>query len=201
MKRQIQKISNPQGKGIAGIADDLRAVTPTHVQAKESHQWLADYFTSTLVLGASYGFKPVIGKSYYLYFKNKEWKLSLVEPHAWKTHNPGLFFSECILSKDMSWSLTLSSDWKNNTSIVDAVSKLEQDFIQSINDEKPIIEKLPFYIQNLSYYQRLGANALARSLKLSLEIKMGKDQCLLLSGNSLFSEILDSKIPLLEASA
>ena len=52
MTYPLQKVSNPQGKGIAGIANDLQACTPTQVQAKSSYKWLADYFTSTLVLGA-----------------------------------------------------------------------------------------------------------------------------------------------------
>ncbi len=199
MSGQIQKISNPQGKGVVGIIDDLRAVTPINVQAKNSHQWLADYFTSTLVLGAQYGFKPVIGKAYYLYLKNKEWRLSLVEPQAWKTQDPGLFFSECILNRDMSWSLMLATNWQKHKSLLNAVKKLEQEFFQCINDELPIVEKLPFYMQHLSYYQRLGANALARSLKQSLEIKMGEERCMFLSGNSLITDIANSKIPLLEA--
>jgi hypothetical protein len=200
MTLPVQKISNPQGKGIVGIVDDLRAVTPVNVQSKNSHQWLADYFTSTLVLGAKYGFKPVIGKSYYLYLKDREWRLSLIEPHAWESQHSGLFFSECELNKDMSWGLVLSNDWQKHESLVSAVKKLEHEFMQSLNDDAPVVQKLPFYMQHLSYYQKLGANALARSLKQSLEIKMGKENCMLLSGNSMVEDILSSKISLLEAS-
>ena len=112
MTQQIQKISNPQGKGVAGIIEDLRACTPSQAQAKSSHQWLADYFTSTLVLGAKYGFKPVVGRDYYLYFKDQEWKLSLIEPQAWRSHNPGIYFAECVLNNDMSWCLAFSSNWQ-----------------------------------------------------------------------------------------
>ncbi|MFK7816466.1 MAG: hypothetical protein AB8B92_09020 [Gammaproteobacteria bacterium] len=199
MSGQIQKISNPQGKGVVGVVDDLRAVTPINVQAKNSHQWLADYFTSTLVLGAKYGFKPVIGKAYYLYYKKQEWKLSLIEPQAWITHDPGVYFSECSLNKDMSWSLDLSLDWQDYSDVVTAVNDLEQAFIHSVNNETPLVEKLPFFMQQLPYYQRLGANALARSLQQSLEIKMGKEECLFLSGNSLLADIVDLKTPLLGA--
>jgi hypothetical protein len=200
MSAQIQKISNPQGKGIVGVVDDLRAVTPVNVQSKNSHQWLADYFTSTLVLGAQYGFKPVIGKSYYLYLKDREWRLSLIEPQAWQSQESGLFFSECVLNKDMSWGLVLSTDWQKHESLVSTVKKLEHEFMQCMNDDNPIVEKLPFYLRHLSYYQRLGANALARSLKQSLEIKMGKEECMLLAGNSLLKDIVSSKISLLEKS-
>lgn len=200
MSSQIQKVSNPQGKGVVGVVDDLRSYTPARVKEKTSYQWLADYFTSTLVLGAKFGFKPVIGKAYYLYYKKQEWRLSLIEPQAWITHDPGVYFAECMLSTDMSWSLVLSSGWQNHTQVVTAVNDLEQAFIQSVNDETPLVEKLPFYMQQLSYYQRLGANALARSLQLSLEIKMGKEECFFLSGNSLLADIVDLKTPLLGTS-
>lgn len=188
MSRELQKISNPQGKGVVGVVDDLRTFSPMQVQAKSSLQWLADYFTSTLVLGAKYGFRPVVGKEYYLYFKDQEWKLSLIEPHAWRSHNPGIYFAECVLGKDMSWSVALDSDWQNHEILVKAVKKLEHAFFQSINDSIPLIEKLPFYMQHLSYYQRLGANALARSLKKSLEIEMGEN-CIHYTGTILLAQI------------
>jgi len=198
MTQQIQKVSNPQGKGVVGVIEDLRACTPSQVQAKASHQWLADYFTSILVLGAKYGFKPVVGSDYYLYFKDQEWKLSLIEPQAWRSHNPGIYFAECVLNKDMSWSLALSSDWQKHPTVVKAVNDLEQAFIQCISDETPLLEKLPFFMQQLSYYQRLGANALARSLKKSLEMKFGKEKNLSLSGNTLVAELVNFNAPLLE---
>ncbi|MBT8124105.1 MAG: hypothetical protein KJO81_04695 [Gammaproteobacteria bacterium] len=200
MAHQIQKISNPQGKGVVGIIEDLRACTPMLVEAKSNYQWLADYFTSTLVLSAKYGFKPVIGKDYYLYYKNQEWKLSLIEPQAWKTHDPGVFFAECELNKDMSWSLVLSPDWQKHSTLVNAINELEQAFFNCVNDSKPIVDKLPFFKQHLSYYQRLGANALARSLKQSLEIKLGKEKSLSLAGTALVAELASVNKPLLEAS-
>ncbi len=197
MSNQIQKISNPQGKGVAGVMQDLRAFSPMHVQAKTKLQWLADYFTSTLVLGAKYGFKPVVGKEYYLYFKNQDWKLSLIEPHAWRSHNPGIYFAECILSNDMSWSVVLDPNWQGHAPLVKAIQLLEQAFFKSINDATPLVNKLPFYMEDLSYYQRLGANALARSLKKSLEIEMG-EKCLAYTGAVLLAQIEKKEIYLLE---
>lgn len=198
MFKQIQKVSNPQGKGVVGVVEDLRAFSPMHVQAKSSLQWLADYFTSSLVLGAKYGFKPVVGKEYYLYFKDQDWKLSLIEPHAWRAHNPGIYFAECILSNDMSWSVVLDENWQNHTSLVNAVQVLEQAFFQNINDTAPLVDKLPFYIEHLSYYQRLGANALARSLKKSLEIEMGKENSVAFTGTAMLTKIEQTYACLLE---
>lgn len=198
MTLELQKISNPQGKGIVGIADDLRAFSPMQVQAKSSLQWLADYFTSTLVLGAKYGFKPIVGKEYYLYFKNNEWKLSLIEPQAWQSHNPGVYFAECILSKDMSWSVALNPEWKNHVSLAKAVKRLQQAFFNSINDTESLLDTLPFYMQHLAYYQRLGANALARSLKTSLEIEVGKEDSVDYAGAKLLAQIEQAEMCLLE---
>ena len=197
MSRVIQKVSNPQGKGLVGIVSDLAAFSPHQVQAKSSLQWLADYFTSTLVLGAKYGFKPVVGKKYYLYFKNKEWKLSLIEPRAWRSHDPGIYFAECILSNDMSWCVLLDPDWKKHASLVKAVQVLEQAFFQSINDTEPLIDKLPFYMEHLSYYQRLGANALARSLKRSLEVEMGESY-INYAGATLLAQLGQTEVQFLE---
>ena len=197
MTGQLQKVSNPQGKGVVGIVNDLRAFSPTHVRAKSSLQWLADYFTSTLVLGAKYGFKPVIGKEYYLYFKEQDWKLSLIEPHAWRSHNPGMYFAECVLNTDMSWSVVLDPDWQKHASLVKAVQALEQAFFQSINDTVPLVDKLPFYMQHLSYYQRLGANALSCSLKRSLEIEMGANS-VNYTGATLLTKIEKTEMCLLE---
>jgi len=200
MSRENNKVSNPQGKGLVGVTEDIRAFSPMQVEAKNSLQWLADYFTSTLVLGAKFGFKPVIGNQYYLYFKEQDWKLSLIEPQAWEVSAAGIFFAECVLNNDMSWSIVLDQNWQNHKTLVKAVQELEQAFIQNINNSTPLVEKLPFFVQHLSYYQRLGANALARSLKQSLALKLGKDNSGTLSGASLLGELGASKLRLLEAS-
>ncbi len=192
MMTQIQKIANPQGKGLVNVVDDLRSYEPIHVKAKSAHQWLADYFTSSLILSAKYGFKPIVAKDYYLYFKNAEWKLSLIEPEAWKSHSPGTYFATCNLNPDMSWSIELVDDWQQDPLLVKTIYELESAFVDSLNNENFLLENLPFYLQHLSYYQRLCANALARSLKQSLEIKLGKDNAGLLESKKMLTE-LDSQ--------
>ncbi len=197
MATELQKLGNPQGKGVVGVVDDLQAYMPLQVQAKSSHQWLADYFTSTVVLSAKYGFKPIMGKDYFLYFKNNEWKLSLIEPHAWTSHKSGIYFAKCILHKDMSWSLEPKEDWQKSALLANTICKLESAFVETINNQTPLIEQLPFFVKQLPYYQRLGANALARSLKQSLEFKLGKKESLQLSGKSIIADLADSSTPLL----
>ena len=200
MSREIQKIANPQGKGITGVVEDLRFYAPSYVEAKDSHQWLAEYFTSILVLGAKFSFKPTLSNNYYLYFKQGEWKLSLIEPQAWRSHDPGTYFATCILNRDMSWSLELAENWQKDTALQRELRKQEQAFFTTMQDEKPLVEKLPFFIQTLSYYQRLGANALARSLQLSLELQVGKEKSLSYVGVDLLASLLRKDQSLLEAS-
>lgn len=200
MSKQIQKPANPQGKGIVGVVDDLRNYAPLAVRAKSNHQWLADYFTSTLVLGSKYGFKPVWYKDYYLYFKQQEWKLSLIEPQAWKRHDPGTFFATCNLNQDMSWSLELAEDWQQDSILLVEIQKLEKGFYDSLGRGKSLVENLPFFIQSLSYYQRLGANALAQSLKISLELSVGIEKSVSYTSAELFSNLSNQKVPLLALS-
>ncbi len=201
MKKQVQKIANPQGKGIAGVVEDLRFYAPSCVQAKDSHQWLAEYFTSILVLGAKFSFKPALLKKYYLYFKQGEWKLSLIEPQEWKSNYPGAFFASCILNRDMSWSLELVEDWHKDPELFNEIREQEQAFLESMQDETPLVEKLPFFIQSLSYYQRLGANALARSLQRSLELQVGSGKSLTYVGAELLAGLLSKDQSLLEATS
>lgn len=198
MNTTLKKIANSQGKGIIGVLDDLRAYAPLRVSAKSYAQWLADYFSSLLVLSAQYKFKPVIGNEYYLYLKNKEWKLSLIEPQSWLSHDPGMYFARCTLHTDMSWSVEPRNDWQDQPSLNDAVKQLQRDFLQSLKHENSVTEKLPFYLSQLPYYQRLGANALARSLKLSLELYVGMHESSNLSGLYMLAMITVSNQELLK---
>lgn len=191
MATKFQYLSNPQGKGNVCVLDDLHTCRPSNVQSKSIHQWLADYFTSMLILSAKFSFKPVTGKDYYLYFKNNELKLSLIEPNAWKSINPGIYFATCTLHQDMSWSIKPKQGWQKYPTLNNTVQNYQEAFLKDLYDEISLVEKLPFFIGQFLYYQRLGANALARSLKQSLEIKLGKKESLLLSGKSALEELND----------
>ena len=91
----------------------------------------------------------------------------------------------------MSWSIKPKQGWQKDPTLFSTIQYYQVAFLKGVNDEIPIVEKLPFFIEQLLYYQRLGANALARSLKQSLEIKLGKKESLLLSGKSVLEEIND----------
>ena len=197
MKKNQIVAANPQGKGLIPVLDDLRSVTPVLAQGKSAHQLLADFFTSTLVLGAKFNFKPSLGVNYYLYLDNQQWKLSLVEPQAWRDRLPGIYFGECMLNTDQTWSVKPCESWQQNPNLCNELEKLQSAFIASLNNDNSIIDNLPFYQSNLAYYQRLGANALARSIKQSLQLGLGKKQLGSDISKQLLSEAFSANQPLI----
>lgn len=187
-------LGNPQGKGLIGTLHDLNAFNPNLVRAKEYHEWLADYFTSSLVLSAEFSFKPCIGTIYYLYLKENIWKLSLIEPQAWGTNGFGEYFAECQLKEDMSWCIEPKNFWYKDIEFLKTINQLKNAFIGLIADDLPLIKKLPFYLGHLSYYQRLYANSLARSLQKSLELKLGTVESHRIAGIKMIEELGFSKL-------
>lgn len=167
--------ANPQGKASLSLLDDIHKFKTVNAKAKDIPEWLADYFTSLLVLSASFNFKPVINNIYYLYIDNKNWKLSLISPLEWN-NCPYIYFAECKLHEDRSWSIKPCNDWNDNQKLVAQIQSMKEDFVNSLNTDQPILESLPFFVEQLPYYQRLSAFALAHSLKQSLQLKLGLDE-------------------------
>ena len=186
MSRAIKP--NPQGKGVVGVLVDLQAQRHVDIKAKDYSQVLADYFTSSLVYIAKYNFKPVNGVNYYLYLKKGTWQLSLIEPHAWKNHAHGDFFARCVLNEDRTWSMETCTNWQHNPTLKKAIEDLQYDFVNSLNNDEKFLDQLPFYQQQLNYYQRVGAYALACSLRWSLFEQYGEEQLNSLSAKRLLIE-------------
>jgi len=174
MSRAIK--ANPQGKGVVGVLVDLQAQRNANIEAKDYSQVLADYFTSSLIYIANYHFKPVIGVDYYLYLKEGTWLLSLIEPHAWKNRSYGDFFARCVLNEDRTWTMQTCDDWQQNITLKNAIEDLQHNFINTLNSDEKFVDQLPFYQQQLNYYQRVGAYALACSLRWSLSEQYGEKQ-------------------------
>jgi len=174
MSRAIK--ANPQGKGVVGVLVDLQAQRNANIEAKDYSQVLADYFTSSLIYIANYHFKPVIGVDYYLYLKEGTWLLSLIESHAWKNRSYGDFFARCVLNEDRTWTMQTCDDWQQNITLKNAIEDLQHNFINTLNSDEKFVDQLPFYQQQLNYYQRVGAYALACSLRWSLSEQYGEKQ-------------------------
>ncbi len=183
--------ANPQGKGSLSLLDDLNSFKQYRAAAKDIPEWLADYFTSLFVLNASFGFKPVMNKPYYLYYDDNQWKLSLIEPDKWN-NCPYVYFAKCILHEDRSWSLTPVDNWNDNQDLVTQVNLMKRDFFESLNSNKPIVESLPYFAEHLPYYRRLAAFGLANSLKQSLQLTLGHDESQEISARNILQQTKNS---------
>ena len=175
MSTKDVSIANPQGKASIAVLNDLHIFKPINIKKKEAPQWLTDYFTSLLVLSSKFSFKPIINKEYYLYFDSSDWRLSLIEPQSWKDC-PYLFFAACYMHEDKSWSIAPIDNWEKNIYLSERINEMKHEFFKSINNNIPIIDTLPYHAGHLPYYQRLAANALAKSLKQSLALSLGIEQ-------------------------
>lgn len=169
------KNPNPQGKGIVPVLDDLQALVVQPGAPKSPAKFLRDYFISSLVLSARFRFRPVVGRSYFLYSGKPEWLLSLIAPAQWHGKPPGEFVGRCTLRGDMTWDLET-----RNLEGLDDVSQDVLAFIESFVDrvtaEGSVGSSLPFYLSTLPYHQRALATALASSLQQSMtQTETGED--------------------------
>ena len=168
----MNKDANPQGKGLVPILASLadsRAVIP--VVAKHINQISSELFTSLFVLHSHFQFKPVMGKSYWLYQREEKFQLSLISPDEWGG-GFGLFVGECVLQEDVTWTLTLDKAAANNQSLMTLIEQRRQEYEQALSAAESVDQLLPFYLDGLPFYQRVFASALANSLKSSM-VKSG----------------------------
>ena len=161
------KIANPQGKGLVPVLEHWHALRPAPAAAKEPGRLLADYCLSSLVLSARFAFKPVVGKTYFLYWCQTEWRLSLISPQEWGRRQPGSFAGACQLQTDLTWQLLSVGDAAQDPDLARALAAFLEAFAASIEEAEDIEAALPVYLPHLPYYQRMLATGLASSLKVS----------------------------------
>ncbi len=162
---------NPQGKGQVGFLLDWAYSSPRGVVAKPARQLLADYFTSLLVLSASFRFKPVFGKDYYLYIDGERWSLSLISPDEWNDETKRRsFVGTCMLHEDSTWSITPSDNIGKDSPVEDRLAAFYEGFVDKLRSSPVLEDGLPLYEAGLPYYQRLFAAALSRSVRESLAL-------------------------------
>ena len=164
---------NPQGKGLVPVLESLAqsralvSVVPKHI-----NQISSELFTSLFVLHSNFQFKPVVAKHYWLYRRNNRFQLSLISPQEWGDEGFGFYVGECVLHKDITWSLTLNEAAANDQSLMRYIESKRQEFEQALSTAESVDNVLPFYLEELPFYQRVFASALANSLKTSM-IKSG----------------------------
>lgn len=166
----MNKSPNPQGKGLVPVLDSLtesRATIP--VPPKQIDQISSELFTSLFVLHSRFLFKPVVGKSYYLYWRNKDFHLSLITPQEWGGSSYGEYVGECVLHEDVTWTLTLHTSAAQNTEILQLIERRREEFQQALSGADIVDDVLPVYLESLPFYQRVLASALASSLKASMQ--------------------------------
>ena len=160
---------NPQGKGLVPVLESLaesRALVS--VVAKHINQISSELFTSLFVLHSQFQFKPVIGKSYWLYQRDEKFQLSLISPQEWGGYGFGLFVGECVLQQDITWTLTLDHNASQNKALMDYIEAKRREFEDALISADSVDTVLPFYLEGLPFYQRVYASALANSLKQSM---------------------------------
>jgi hypothetical protein len=175
------KNPNPQGKGMVPVLRDWATMQPSVLTPKSPADFLRDYCISSLVLAAQFRFKPVLGKTYFLYARERDWNLSLVAPGEWGQRQPGECLGECRLRPDMTWEIDTSGAYALNEAALRRARKFVEAFVESVSGSDGIAANLPFYISSLPYYQRLLATALASSLQSSMPEK-SEDVDALLAG-------------------
>jgi uncharacterized protein DUF2452 len=165
---QHKKNPNPQGKGLVPVLRDWDAMQPGTAVVKAPDALLRDYCISSLVLGAKFQFKPIVGKPYYLYAREDDWTMSLIAPDEWGERQPGACLGRCRLRVDMTWEIEAIAGHKVDEVAQERAQEFVRNFVDTLSGQEALGEHLPFYVQELPYYQRLLATALAASLQRSL---------------------------------
>lgn len=157
------KIANPQGKGTDLLVNHWYP-QPILVE-KPAKQIVIDYFSSSFVLSASFSFKPIVNKKYYLYWWNKELRMSLIEPEKLQRKSVS-FIGSCYLKEDLTWNITFNTTL--SSAAHDHLKAFYDGFEQHMQSGRPLNELFPSFIDSLPYYRRLFASGLSKSLGISL---------------------------------
>ena len=165
------KNPNPQGKGLVPVLAALGGaksgiiVLPKHVE-----QVAAELFTSMFILESRFSFKPVRGRSYWLYRYGERFQLSLMAPQQWSVGTFDQVIGCCELHDDLVWTLTLSEESSNDQGFMAFIATRRERFQQALQAGQSLDEALPVYVQKLPFYQRVFASALAGSLGKSMQL-------------------------------
>ena len=157
--------ANPDGKGNHSFLSDWNQASPRGVVAKPARQLLSEFFTSLLVLSAELRYRPIVGKPNFRYWIDGNWAMSLISPGQWTDKHRAGFAGTCVLQADRTWTLNPSDTLLTRGPLADAVGRAYDAFRDSLGTDKTLEEILPFHVSHMSYWQRLYANALSRSIR------------------------------------
>jgi hypothetical protein len=164
------KSPNPQGKGLVPILESLMQTRKNlAVPAKDILQIANELFTSLFVLNSRIKFKPVIGRTYWLYRKDRIYALSLIAPEEWSPSKYGQFIGACKLQPDLTWTLELSDQCRGDRELMEEIARQRERFDQKLKAAGHIDDLLPVYVATLPFHSRVLASALAHSLRQSMQ--------------------------------
>lgn len=162
---------NPQGKGLVPVLQGLQNQWQQPVLLpKQIDQIEMELFTSLFVLQSEFKFKPVPGKSYFMYDTGTGYKLLLVAPHEWHTPYPGRYVGECVLQQDRTWTLLLDPALADDAMFMQRIDKLRGKLVSALEKAEKIEDVLPAFEDSLGYYGRITAFILGKSLLASMQL-------------------------------
>lgn len=161
---------NPQGKGLVPILQSIGHDYPTgHIPPKQIDQIEMELFTSLFVLQSHIRFHPVVNTSYWLYQTDGEYRLLLVAPDEWHGSGyRGRFIGKCVLQEDRTWTLELSPAMLEDQVFMDNLERQRAEFQASLEQAETLEDVLPVYESSLSFYARVMAFTLGKSLSISM---------------------------------
>lgn len=170
MPSSAHRSPNPQGKGLAPVLDNLRQIEKNLcVPPKDIERISNELFTSLFVLNSQIKFKPIVGRTYWLYRKNLDYRLSLISPGQWSPERYGRYIGACEMQTDLTWTLQLSEDSRQDRALIAEISALRGRFEKTLHQAERVDDMLPVYVKTLPFYSRVLASALAHSLQQSMQ--------------------------------
>lgn len=167
----MSKTPNPQGKGLVPVLAGLAACRPrVAVPPKHIDQVSRELFTSLFVLESAFGFRPVVGRAYWLYRVGERFRLSLVSPAEWGAGDPfGQPIGECVLRPDLTWTLALDESAAGDAAVLALIEARRERLAERLVTAERLEQALPVFEERLPFQQRALAAGLAHSLRRSME--------------------------------
>jgi hypothetical protein len=165
-----EKNPNPQGKGLSPVLEGLaRSRAGVPLPPKQIDQISSELFTSLFVLKSGFRFRPVVGKSYWLYRIDDRFKLLMLPPEQWSAGHPGQFIGECVLQEDITWTLTLDPEAARDETLLRLIEEERRRLEDSLQQADSVGDAMPVYVQSMPFYCRLLAYGLGSSLRGSMQ--------------------------------
>lgn len=161
---------NPDGKGVSPVLETLDEARHSLLEAppKNIDQIATELFTSLFVLEADFRFKPVAGKTYYLYQKPDKFWLGITPPEMMSADVGGRFIGRCHLQTDLTWTLELATEVANDQVFMAWLAQRRQAFEERLGQARQVEDILPVYDSRMTFYRRASAFGVAHSLARSM---------------------------------